>query len=164
MTSPSNDGTDDRRTPRELFDALHAQYHFTVDAAASAENALLPRFWTKETPACWGHPDMWQGGGLAQDWSEQRVWCNPPFSNLAPWVKRAHLSRATPLIVMLVPANRTEQGWWHEYIEPYRDRPGSPLTVEFLKGRVKFGYPESHVFVKGNRPPFGVCLLKWART
>jgi hypothetical protein len=36
------------------------------------------------------------------------------------------------LIVMLLPANRTEQGWWQKHIEPFRDRAMSRLTTEFL--------------------------------
>jgi len=43
-------------TPQELFDALHAEFGFTLDAAASDENHKLPRYYTAETD------------GLSQDW------------------------------------------------------------------------------------------------
>lgn len=65
-------------------------------------------------------------------------------------------------ITMLVPANRTEQTWWQEHVEPLRDRPGSPLRVEFLRGRMRFDQPDGWVKPeKGDRPPFGLCLLIW---
>lgn len=43
-------------TPQELFDALHAEFGFTLDAAASDDNHKLPRYYTAET------------NGLVQDW------------------------------------------------------------------------------------------------
>lgn len=146
LADPTDD-VDDRWTPPELWNALHERFQFTVDAAASHSNAKLPRYWTKEQD------------GTAQDWSGERVWCNPPFSDIAPWVRKAS---ETPdaLVVILVPANRTEQGWWQEYVEPNRDR-GWRLTVEFLAGRTKFVLPRGEYAEKGNTPPFGCCLLIW---
>jgi phage N-6-adenine-methyltransferase len=131
-----------------MWEGLHDRFRFTVDVAASETNAKLPRYFTIMTD------------GLAQDWSGERVWCNPPFSDIRPWAEKAHLS-PTALVVMLVPANRTEQGWWQEFIEPHRDR-GGRLSVEFLSGRLKFTLPRGTFDERGNRPPFGCCLLIWA--
>jgi hypothetical protein len=64
-------------------------------------------------------------------------------------------------IVMLLPANRVEQGWWQDEVEPYRDKPDSPLRVEFLRGRMRFDRPGWTPGPKGDRPPFGCCLLIW---
>jgi hypothetical protein len=62
---------------------------------------------------------------------------------------------------MLLPANRTEQGWWQRQVEPYR-REGS-LAVEFLPGRLRF-IKHGHDRVEPNqRPPFGCCLLIWGK-
>lgn len=63
---------------------------------------------------------------------------------------------------MLLPANRTEQTWWHELVEPHRDRAGSPLTVEFLPGRLRFLKPNQKRIGPNERPPFGCCLLVWS--
>lgn len=60
---------------------------------------------------------------------------------------------------MLLPANRTEQGWWQRHIEPYR-RAGS-LEVEFLKGRMRFLKPGQTEIKPNERPPFGCCLVIW---
>jgi len=88
------------------------------------------------------------------------VWCNPPFSDLTPWVEKAWVSRA--VVVMLIPANRTEQGFWQEMVEPYRDRLDGLLRTRFLRGRTQFGTPETPDGAKWNSsPPFGCVLLQW---
>ena len=56
------------RTPKDLFDRLHQAFNFTVDSAASSDNHLLPNYWSEQT------------NGLTQDWSQEIVFCNPPFS------------------------------------------------------------------------------------
>lgn len=156
------DSVDDRRTPRELFDPLHAEFRFTVDAAASGENALLPAYWTRIDDA------------LSFNWTHQRVWCNPPYSALPRWVLQADQQVrycGCPLVVMLLPADRTEQPWWQDYIEPRRDRDAG-VTTRFLRKRVKFGLPPEHPdadkgLANGKKgggyryPPFGCVLVIW---
>ncbi len=78
------------QTPRPLFELLHGIFGFTVDAAASDHNALLPRYWTKEDNA------------LKQDWSGEIVFCNPPFNNIAPFLSKARTAKKA---VVLVPLN-----------------------------------------------------------
>jgi phage N-6-adenine-methyltransferase len=146
----ADDSVDDRATDPALFAELDTRFSFTVDVAASAENARCQRFYSRSDD------------GLAQSWAGERVWCNPPFSAIAPWVEKGWDSHpAAPLIVMLLPANRTEQGWWHDLVEPYRDRPGSPLSCEFLRGRLRFLRSGRSSIRPNERPPFGCCLLIW---
>ena len=143
----ADDATDDRRTPRDLFDARHALHRFTIDAAASPENAMLTRFWTRADDA------------LAQDWRGERVWCNPPYSDLRPWVEKAAKGGAA-IVDMLLPANRCEQAWWQDVIEPTRDTPGGPRAL-FLRGRLRFERPGWTKPTRGDRPPFGLVLVTW---
>ena len=140
---------DERATPQAFFDYLHRRFAFTVDAAALPYNAKLPRFWSPEDD------------GLAQDWTGERVWCNPPFSAIEPWVIKARDGGAE-LAVLLLPANRTDLDWWHDHIEPERDR-GGRLKVEFLPGRLRFGIGRMAP-LPGTRPPFGCCLLIWGES
>lgn len=83
-------------------------------------------------------------------------------SDIWPWVEKAwaEAERARG-IVMLLPANRTEQGWWQDLVEPFRDRGGSGVRVEFLRGRHRFIRPGSAQVGPNERPPFGCCLLIW---
>ncbi len=140
---------DDRTLPREDFEILERRFRFTVDVAASESNARLPRWFS--VADC----------GLSQSWRGERVYCNPPYSDIRPWVEKAHREPAD-LVVMLLPANRTEQGWWQTLVEPLRDRAGSRLRVEFLSRRLRFIAPGRESIGPNERPPFGSCLLIWS--
>ena len=92
------------------------------------------------------------------------VAASPPYSSIEPWVAKANAEWARvngpEIVVMLLPANRTEQGWWQDHVEPRRDRPGG-IRVEFLRGRMRFIAPDALEIKPNERPPFGVCLLIW---
>lgn len=137
---------DDRWTPSEFFDQQNVMHKFTLDAAASAANAKCARHFTKEVD------------GLAQSWAGETVWCNPPYSKLSHWVEKARRETIAgcPKAVLLVPANRTESPWWHEFVEPFRERPGSGVRTEFVRKRIRFASP--HGLADG-RPPFGSVLI-----
>lgn len=146
---------DDRGTDPELYERLDRRFHFTLDVAAAPHNAKHERYFTRLSD------------GLAQPWTGERAWCNPPYSNIRPWVEKAW-SGAAELVVMLLPANRTEQGWWQERIEPFRDLEGRQpvdLRIEFLPGRPRFVmYGAGFGSIEPNqRPPFGLCLAIWRR-
>lgn len=141
---------DDRALPPSDFALLHARFGFTLDAAAAEHNAKLPRFFTM------------RDDGLAQSWAGERVYCNPPYSNIRPWVEKAWSESRAAQIVMLLPANRTEQLFWQDLIEPYRDRTGSRLRVEFLPGRLRFLKPGQAAIGANERPPFGCVLCIWS--
>lgn len=146
----AKDEIDDRATTPEVFDQLDARFGFTVDVAAAEHNAKCARFYDRESD------------GLAQSWANESVWCNPPYSNVEPWVRKAWAEcLMAKSIVLLVPANRTEQRWWQQIVEPLRDRPGSPLRVEFLPGRLRFIRRGQTDVGPNERPPFGCCLLIW---
>lgn len=139
-----------QQAAKSFFAELHARFGFTLDVAASLHNAKLPRFFTAEDD------------GLAQSWAGERVWCIPPYSDISPWVDKAWASRAD-LVVMLLPGNRTEQTWWQDLVEPYRDR-GGVLRTEFIRGRTRF-IAAGDTGIKPNaRPPFGCVLLVWGES
>jgi len=64
---------------------------------------------------------------------------------------------------MLAPANRTEQRWWQESIEPFRDR-GGVLKTEFLPRRINFGSRDNLGAWSASSAPFGCVLLIWERS
>lgn len=149
-------GRDNLGTDPALFAMLDERFRFTLDVCAAVENAKCVAYFTK------------QDDGLAPDreWSG-RVWCNPPYSEIRAWVDKAwwewEVTGAPELIVMLLPANRTEQGWWQDLVEPNRDGEASVLRVEFLRGRPRFVLPGAEAIGPNERPPFGCCLLIWER-
>lgn len=147
----ASDEVDDRGTNLAYFTQVSKRFGgFTLDVAAAPHNAKCDRYFTRAED------------GLAQSWADERVWCNPPYSDLYAWVAKAwDEHRRASGIVMLLPANRTEQRWWQTLVEPYRDKQGSPLSVEFLPGRMRFDRPHAVIGPKGDRPPFGCCLLIW---
>lgn len=64
-------------TPQDLFDALNAEFHFTLDPCATPENAKCAKFYTKADD------------GLSRDWSGERVFMNPPYGReIGKWVKK----------------------------------------------------------------------------
>lgn len=155
-----DDAVDDRGTDAAFFAEMHRRFGFTLDVAAAAHNAKCSDYLTLEDDA------------LTSDWKTaygdvSRVWCNPPYSGLKAWLEKAWeqwTKGHCDLIVMLVPANRTEQVWWQDYVEPFRDGNSKceyRLSVEFLRGRMRFDRPQAVIGPKGDRPPFGCCLLIW---
>lgn len=162
VEKPESEDNNERFTPRDLITDLHQLYGFTIDVASDPKSPaaqVIGARWTKKND------------GLRQSWMGQRVWCNPPFDEIAAWVAKAHaeIEKKCQLVVMLIPATRTEQPFWHEYIEPYRDgRAGQgmkawELETRFLQGRVSFGNPSDPEGKESGSPLFGCVLLIWRR-
>lgn len=145
----ASDTVDERITPDWLFDGQDALHDFTVDVAANAKNAKCDAFY-----------DL-ANNGLTHSWAGERVWCNPPYSDIRPWVEKALAETAAgcPVVVMLLPANRTEQRWWQHLVEPIRDRGDGRLSVVFIARRFSFGVPGNEAAKFNSSPPFGCCLL-----
>jgi hypothetical protein len=144
---------DERYTRLEDFRPWYNEIRHTLDAAGCSEapvSAEIGRWCGRGGIA----PD-----GLAFDWDNERVWCNGPFSNIRPWIEKAWASRA--VVDMLWPANRTEQPWWQDLIEPYRDRPDGVLRVRFLAQRQRFGNPSDPTALNVGSPEFGCVRLTW---
>ena len=142
------DDVDDRRTPPDLLAEcmeLAGVTSFDLDVAANDDNAITNAWFVTE--------------GLTAHWFG-RAWCNPPYSDIRPWVQKAHSqAKFCRTIAMLLPANRTEQAWWQDLIEPGRH--DGTLEVFFLRGRRRFDRPGWTAPAKGDRPPFGLVLVVW---
>lgn len=91
-------------TPSELVAWMESEYgDYEIDAAASKENAVCEKFYSKETNClkrCWG--------------SNKHIWLNPPYSNITPFVKKAiEQMEHNNQIDMLLPCD-TSTGWFYE--------------------------------------------------
>ena len=116
--------SDNWSTPQGFYDELDKRYHFDFDPCPLDEN---PKF-----------------DGLKIEWG-QRNFVNPPYSDIANWLKKAYEeSRKGKLVVMLMPS-RTDTKYWHEYVMKADE-------ISFIKGRLKFGDSK-------NSAPFPSCLV-----
>ncbi|PHM50182.1 phage N-6-adenine-methyltransferase [Xenorhabdus sp. KK7.4] len=131
------------QTPLPLFKALNLEFKFTLDVAASAQNALCTHYLTERDNA------------LKSDWvSHGAIWCNPPYSHIRPWVEKAAIECQKQLqpVVMLVPSD-TSVGWFKLAL----------VTVDEVRlitgGRISFINAETQKTVNGNNK--GSLLLIW---
>ncbi len=131
-------GKNNWETPQELFDELNAEYHFTVDVCASAENAKCSRYFSP------------LDDGLAQDWGGETAWCNPPYSakRQDAFVRKCFAESEKPgtTVVALLPA-RTDTKRFHEYIYQHAE-------IRFIRGRITFVGAE-------NPAPFPSMVVIW---
>lgn len=115
--------TDDWATPQYFFDKLDEEFFFTLDPCADEQNHKCLKYFTKETD------------GLLQDWSGERVFCNPPYGrSISKWVEKCFhevYAGGAQVAVMLLPA-RTDTRWFHDFIY-------NKAEVRFIKGRLRFG-------------------------
>ena len=60
------------------------------------------------------------------------MFCNPPYSQIKSWVKKAYEESFKPgtIVVLLIPA-RTDTKYFHDYIL-------NRSEIRFLKGRLRF--------------------------
>ena len=96
-------------TPEFLRDALDHEFGLNYDPCPLSKNPELD--------------------GLSTDWTGRRVFVNPPWSDITPWVRKATASRAE-IVVMVLPA-RTDTLWFHHL----KDR-GAEMRL--FRRRVRF--------------------------
>lgn len=127
---------DNWETPYWLFDQLNSRFNFTVDVAAIENNCkvfscLNPIFYND---------------GLKESWKNERVFCNPPFSQKDLWIKKAYeetINGECPLCIMILPSS-VENKVYHEYIF------NKNIYWEPLQGRVSFIDPRTKKPKLGN--------------
>lgn len=127
--------TDKWATPPALFKKLDDEFHFTLDVCADATNAKVAKYFTEEQD------------GLAQDWTKDISWMNPPYGDAIPlWVRKAvETARGGGVVVGLLP-NRSDTRWWGDVMKA--------TELRFIKGRVKFGGSKSGA-------PFPSVIAVW---
>jgi len=114
--------TDEWPTPQSLFNELNAEFKFTLDPCASANNAKCREFFTKVDD------------GLKQDWSNPRVFCNPPYGKtMREWARKCYEASQLGALVVLLAHSRTDTRWFHDWVY------GKAHEIRFVRGRLKFG-------------------------
>lgn len=113
--------TDEWETPWEFFLLLDNEFHFTLDVCSTDQNAKCEKHYTKEQ------------NGLAQDWTGETVWCNPPYGkDIWKWCRKCleFSAGGGGTAVMLLPA-RTDTGWFHDFVY-------GKAEIRFIRGRLHF--------------------------
>ena len=71
--------SDNWETPQEFFNSLNDEFHCTLDPCSTDENAKCKKHYTREQD------------GLAQDWTGETVYCNPPYGRDMPkWIQKCY--------------------------------------------------------------------------
>ena len=136
----------DWETPPQLFEALHREFRFTLDAAADERNHKLPVWLGPGSPL--GYEDAllvhWDVAGRPAV-----AWLNPPYGyRIGLWVAKAYeeAQSANATVVALLPA-RTDTRWWRHYVMEAEE-------IRLLPGRLRFvGAPHP--------APFPSCVAVW---
>lgn len=112
--------SDEWYTPRALFDSLDEEFHFTLDPCCTESSKLCNKYYTQETD------------GLAHSWDGERVFCNPPYSDIAKWVEKCYRegTKDNTIVCMLIPS-RTDTRYFHNFIYQRSE-------IRFVSGRLKF--------------------------
>lgn len=114
-------------TPEYLYWYYNRGFEFVLDVAADAVNHKCEQFYSIEDDA------------LNLPWAKSN-WCNPPYSNIQPWVDKAIVEMEQGnTTVMLIPAD-TSVEWFSTAFNNAR--------TEFITGRISFinastGKPQS---------------------
>ncbi len=115
------------QTPKYFYELLNKKFRFTLDPCTDKNNWLgTKKYYTKED------------NGLEQDWKGEKVFVNPPFSqvkdkkNSKGWVWKCYEEgiKENTLVVLILPS-RTDTQYWHDYIMKANE-------IWFCKGRVNF--------------------------
>lgn len=145
------------RTPEYAFLPLDAEFNFGLDAAANAQNFLVPSYLTEQQDA------------LSQRWLDyilpfcgRTVWCNPPYSDIGPWMRKAaeEARRDAVTTVLFVP-NTPDAGWWPDDASEIRFITGEDRGPHRnVSGRVNFVRADTGEEQRGNNK--GSCYVIFA--
>ncbi|AUR89915.1 DNA N-6-adenine-methyltransferase [Vibrio phage 1.134.O._10N.222.52.B8] len=120
-------------TPGFIFDYYNRRFNFTCDVACSDENRLVRDHWLTEDDNALFYGTDWH----------TRNWCNPPYSNIRPWVEKAINEMSSGrLTVMLIPAD-TSVKWFKLAFDNCSE-------CHFISGRLSFVNGATKKPVSGN--------------
>jgi len=99
----------DWKTPKLLFQALNAEFHFDYDP-------------------CPIHPRV---DGLKNDWGNINF-VNPPYGReIKKWIQKGYLEFLKGKTVVFLLPSRTDTAWWHDFVM-------KATEIRFIRGRLRF--------------------------
>lgn len=128
-------------TPMPVYLALDAEFDFAADLCASHNNAKHPYYLTEADDAL---NELAPARLEVSVPAGSYVWCNPPYSRIAPWLELAcQLKQRGIGTVMLVMAD-SSVAWYAAALELCSE------VREVIRGRIAFLNPETGQPVSGN--------------
>lgn len=108
------------RTPKDIWESISKEFAFTLDACASDNNHLLPKYYTKGN-SC-----------LDKSWEGEIVYCHPMFDMfIGRFVEKCATEKC--LSVMLIPSS-THTRYFHKFIwDKNTNKPRKNVEVRFLE-------------------------------
>lgn len=99
--------------------------------------------------------------GLLRSWARRVPFVNPPF-------RSEHMELWAPKILAELPRVDglsfhgpawTDRKWWHLMVEP--DRKRGRCEVDFVEGRLGYGWPGNPLGIGGDGALFPSCTVTW---
>ena len=135
LSTPDSNGTIDG-----IFNQLNREFNFTLDAAASDDNAKCEKYYTIDDDA------------LEKDWSNEVVFCAPPNDkvNKGNFIKKAwDESRKGAVVVLFLPVDTSTKLFLYEILKG---------QVRFIHGRLKF-YTNGIIRKDASTYPSMICVF-----
>lgn len=146
------------RTPKAIFNTLNKEFEFVADMAASDENWLVGNYFTEDDDSLnfkWlEHTRIGPFIGNAY------VWCNCPYSNPMPWVKKAAEAQLDGLGVVMLLNNDMSVGWFAEALKTVSEircivaDPKEESPDKYHSGRLAFIDGDGKPCKGNNKPQF----------
>lgn len=139
-------GNDCFQTPSYIFKQLKDIFDFQIDVACTYSNCCCSDgfYFDKGLDA------------LKENWGGYRAFCNPPFSQKAKFIEKAHnevQNGNCPICVMILPLNSMDTKAWHKFIE-------GRYHYEILQGRISFIDPDTGKPKSGNNSGTVIVYFK----
>lgn len=131
------------QTPPWLVDRLNGEFGFELDLAADSNNSIAPAHFSG--PCIKGDPQFACLCGLCATphFADYSIFCNPPYSDVMPWVKRCRElggDHAAPHVVVLLLHLDPTTEWFRELLDGSTGH--RPAELRIPKRRVSFVHPE----------------------
>ena len=116
-------------TPIEVYKSLDDEFHFNDDPCPLNDDPIID--------------------GLAREWGTS-VFMNPPYSDPAPWVRKAYEESLRGKVVVGLLRGDTSTKWFHDWVL-------DKAEIRFIKGRLHFNAPNG----KDEPAPFASIIVVW---
>ena len=150
-------------TPQWLFNwAKEELFDFDIDLAANEHNRKCEKFISQQTNSL---EEPWHLRGRAG-------WCNPPYSDISPWLKKAWVQAQMGFRTVLLVPTPNGENHYKDWVFGKASEiifingrisfiAGESFTVRGIRGRPDTHYPQSYK-VNGNTR--GSCLIVYNKS